>query len=41
MLFISEKIGNKTYFGSSTSGLWKKDGGKVSLDMFQETLRIY
>ena len=23
----SEKIGNKIYFGSSTSGLWKKDGG--------------
>lgn len=23
----SEKIGNKIYFGSSSSGLWKKDGG--------------
>ena len=22
-----EKIGNKIYFGSSSSGLWKKDGG--------------
>tara|TARA_Y100001954_G_scaffold226286_1_gene267948 strand:- start:7723 stop:9873 length:2151 start_codon:yes stop_codon:yes gene_type:complete len=24
----SEKIGNKIYFGSSSSGLWKKDGGQ-------------
>ena len=28
ILFNSEKIGKKKiYFGSSTSGLWKKDGG--------------
>ena len=24
---FSEKIGNKIYFGSSSSRLWKKDGG--------------
>ncbi len=26
-IVCSEKIGKKIYFGSSTSGLWKKDGG--------------